>query len=114
MRALDSNSAWLGDVRPLLIARDLVSNVVEDASQQLQESGLAIALGIVGVAILAVLVSNKANTVGVIQALASGFGNSLSVAVSPVTGSTVSPNLSYPSNTVSGDYVLTPKFPVSS
>jgi len=52
---------------------------------------------IIGVAILALLVSNKANTVGVIQAAASGFGNALSVAVSPVTGASVTPNLSYPS-----------------
>lgn len=58
----------------------------------------SIAVLIVGVAILAVIVSTKSNTVGVIQAAASGFGNALSVAVSPVTGATVTPNLSYPTN----------------
>lgn len=55
-------------------------------------------VAIVGVAIVAVLVSNKSNTVGVIQAAASGFGNALNVAVSPVTGSSVAGNLSYPSS----------------
>lgn len=53
-------------------------------------------VAILTVAIVAVLVSNKANTVGVIQAAASGFGNALNVAVSPVTGSNVQGNLSYP------------------
>lgn len=61
------------------------------------ETFYSIAALIAGVAILSVLVSNKANTVGVIQSLASGFGNSLAVAQSPVTGASVTPNLSYPS-----------------
>ena len=64
----------------------------------LVEAGVTIALAIVGLAILSVLVSKNANTTGVIQSLASGFGNSLAVAQSPVTGASVTPNLSYPSS----------------
>ena len=56
-----------------------------------------IAALVIGVAILSVLVSTKSNTTGVIQAAASGFGNILSVATSPVTGGGSAPNLSYPS-----------------
>lgn len=56
-----------------------------------------IATAIVGVAILAVLVSRNSQTAGVIQAAASGFSNALGVAVSPVSGGAVSLNLGYPS-----------------
>lgn len=42
---------------------------------------------IVGVAIIAVLVSKNANTSQVIQTTFSGFGSALATAVSPVTGS---------------------------
>lgn len=52
---------------------------------------------IVAVAIVALLVSPKAQTASVIQASASGLGNTLGVAESPVTGATYSINLSYPS-----------------
>lgn len=61
------------------------------------ESIVAIATAIIGVAILAVLVSRKSNTTGVIQAFGSAFNNALGVAVSPVTGATTAPNLGYPS-----------------
>lgn len=61
------------------------------------EAGVTIALAIVGLAIVSVLVSKNANTTGVIQSLASGFGNSLAVAQSPVSGAKVTPVLSYPS-----------------
>jgi len=60
------------------------------------ESIVTIFSAIVGVAIIAILISKKSNTTGVIQAFGSAFGNSLAVAVSPVTGSNVTPNLSYP------------------
>lgn len=50
------------------------------------------------VAIIAVIVSKKANTANVIQAAASGFNNGLAVAVSPVTGATSRPVLAYPNN----------------
>ena len=53
---------------------------------------------IVAVAIMALLLSKKANTIGIIQASASGLGNDLGVAESPVTGATYSINLSYPSS----------------
>jgi hypothetical protein len=66
------------------------------------EAGVTIGLAIVGLAIVATLVSNKANTTGVIQAGASGFGNSLAVAMSPVTGAQTNINLSYPGNTMNG------------
>jgi hypothetical protein len=48
---------------------------------------ITVATAIVGVAILAVLVSNRANTAGVIKAASSGFAQSIGAAVSPVTGS---------------------------
>lgn len=62
----------------------------------LVEGAITIALMIGGIALAAVLVSRNANTAGVIQAGASGLGNNLAVAESPVTGATVMPNLSYP------------------
>lgn len=46
----------------------------------------SILTAIIGVAILSVLVSQNSNTTGVIQAITSGFGSILSVAVSPVSG----------------------------
>lgn len=61
------------------------------------ETVVTIATAIVGVAILAVIVSRKSNTAGVIQAAGSAFGNALGVAVSPVSGSNVNLNLGYPS-----------------
>lgn len=63
----------------------------------LTEGIITIALMIGGIALAAVLVSRNSNTTGVIQASASGFGNDLAVAASPVTGASVSPNLGYPS-----------------
>lgn len=47
---------------------------------------VAIFTAIVGVAIIAVLVSKNANTSNVISGLFSGFGNLVKTAVSPVTG----------------------------
>ena len=46
-----------------------------------------IALAIVGIAILAVLVSRNANTSQVIQSATSGFSQSILAAEAPVTGS---------------------------
>ena len=51
---------------------------------------------IVAVAIVALLVSKNANTAGVIQATASGLGNNLGVAESPVTGASYHIDLAYP------------------
>lgn len=45
-----------------------------------------VATAIIGLAIIAVLVSQNAQTSGVIQSAASGFGNVISAAVGPVTG----------------------------
>lgn len=54
--------------------------------EQLITSVVSVALAIVGVAIIAVLVSKNANTTGVIQASSSGFSQALGTALSPVTG----------------------------
>lgn len=64
----------------------------------LTDSVVTIALAIVGLAIIAVLVSRNAQTPSVIQASASGFGNSLAVAEAPVTGANTPIDLSYPSD----------------
>lgn len=66
---------------------------------QLTEMIVTIASAIVGLAIIAVLVSKNANTSGVIQAAGSAFGNSLGVAESPVTGATYQISLAYPNDT---------------
>ena len=63
---------------------------------QITEAVVTIALAIVGLAIIAVLVSRKAQTPAVIQAAASGFNNSLAVAEAPVTGAVANPVLAYP------------------
>lgn len=42
-------------------------------------------LAIVGVAVLAVIVSKNSNTSGVIQAVGQGFSQALGAAISPVT-----------------------------
>lgn len=62
------------------------------------EAAVTIALAVIGLAIVSVLVSRNANTVGVIQAGASGLANNVAVAESPVTGVQVQPNLNYPSS----------------
>ena len=63
---------------------------------QLTEMIVTIATAIVGLAIVAVLVSKNSNTAQVIQAGASGFNNAIGVAIAPVTGASYSPVLSYP------------------
>ena len=60
------------------------------------ESIVTILVAIIGVAILAVIVSRKSNTAGVIQAAASGFGNILGVAVNPINDARLPLNLNYP------------------
>lgn len=47
---------------------------------------VTIATAIVGIAIIAVLVSNNAQTANVIQSATSGFAADIAAAVSPVTG----------------------------
>jgi PRD1 phage membrane DNA delivery len=53
---------------------------------QVISSVVTVATAIVGVAILAVLVSKQANTAQVLQAATGGFAQDLSAAVSPITG----------------------------
>ena len=48
---------------------------------------VTVLMAIVGVAIIAVLVSKNANTTGVITAGSQGFSGALGTALSPVTGS---------------------------
>lgn len=55
-------------------------------ADHLFSSIVTIATAIVGVAILAVLVSKQANTAQVISAATGGFAQDLSAAVSPVSG----------------------------
>jgi hypothetical protein len=55
-------------------------------SEQLLSSVTTVLLAIVGVAIIAVLVSKNANTTGVISAGGSAFSTDLGTALSPVTG----------------------------
>lgn len=62
------------------------------------EAIVTVLTGIIGVAILAVLVSRKSNTTGVIQAFGSAFSNALGIAEAPITNASYTPNLSYPSN----------------
>lgn len=52
-----------------------------------------IAAGIIGVAIIAVLVSNKSQTGNVLGAAGSAFANALSAATGPVTGAVSAPNV---------------------
>ncbi len=68
-------------------------------SDELMRSITSIAVAIVGLAVLAVIVSKNSNTTNVIQASASVFSNSIATAISPVTGASVNPVLSYPGNT---------------
>lgn len=53
----------------------------------------SVAAAIIGVAIIAVLVSNNAQTANVIQSATTGFANDLTAAVSPVTGNSATPNV---------------------
>lgn len=62
------------------------------------EAVTTVLIAIVGVAIIALIISPKAKTSQVIQATASGFGNSLAVAMTPVTGENVNINTQYPNS----------------
>jgi PRD1 phage membrane DNA delivery len=68
------------------------------------EAIVTIATAIVGLAIVAVLVSKKAQTPAVIQASGSAFSNALAVAEAPVTGASMNINLSYPGTDFSGSF----------
>lgn len=53
----------------------------------IQETVVTIATAIVGLAILATLVSQRANTAGVIRSAGGAFTDALQAATAPVTGS---------------------------
>jgi hypothetical protein len=55
-------------------------------SNELITSTVTVLTAIVGLAVIAVLVSKQANTSGVIQAGGSAFTSSIAAAVAPVTG----------------------------
>lgn len=65
---------------------------------QVTETILTVATAIVGVAILSVLVSRRAQTPQVIQAAGSAFSNALGAAMTPVTGQSAQLNLGYPTS----------------
>lgn len=54
---------------------------------------MTVATGIIGLAIIAIVVSNKASTKNVITAAGSALATDISAAVSPVTGSSASTGL---------------------
>lgn len=72
----------------------------------------AIGLGIIAVALTAVIVSRKSQTPAVIQASGSAFGNSLAVAEAPVTGAQTRIDLSYPNSSGLGYFGFSPQFDV--
>jgi PRD1 phage membrane DNA delivery len=53
---------------------------------------VTVATAIIGVAIIAVLVSNRAQTAGVIGAATTGLANDITAAVAPVSGASASVN----------------------
>lgn len=61
-------------------------------SDHLIQSLVTIATAIIGVAIIAVLVSQRANTAGVVTSAGAALANDISAAVAPVTGATAQIN----------------------
>lgn len=59
----------------------------------ISEPIVTVLVGLVGLAMVAVLVSNKANTSNVIGSIGGAFSNAVSAAVSPVTGNSAAPNV---------------------
>jgi hypothetical protein len=68
------------------------------------ETLTTIALAIVGLGVVSVLVSKKAQTPQVIQSAGSAFSNALGVAESPVTGASYQIDLSYPGQDMTGSF----------
>ena len=62
------------------------------------EGLIAVVTAIIGVGILALLISKQSNTSSVIQSFGAAFTNALGVAESPVTGSSFTPSASYPTS----------------
>lgn len=67
------------------------------------EALTTVLIAIVGVAVIALIISPKAKTSQVIQATASGFSNSLATAMTPVTGENVDIDTSYPASSAFGN-----------
>lgn len=61
--------------------------------REIFEPIVTIIAGVIGVAIIAVLVSQRAQTANVFAAAGGAFSNILSTAVSPVTGNAATPNV---------------------
>jgi len=61
--------------------------------REIFEPIVTILAGVIGVAIIAVLVSSKAQTGNVLAAAGGAFSNVLSAATAPVTGSSAAPNV---------------------
>jgi hypothetical protein len=70
----------------------------------LTEGIITIALAGFTLAVISVLVSKKANTAADIQAAASGEGNIILAATSPVTGNAPTGSLAYPSNALGSTF----------
>jgi len=68
------------------------------------EALVTIAVAIVGLGVVATLVSKNAQTPQVIQSAGSAFSNALGTAESPVTGTQVSLDLSYPGTNLSNSF----------
>jgi PRD1 phage membrane DNA delivery len=66
--------------------------------REIFEPVVTIIAGVIGVAIIAVLVSQRAQTANVFAAAGGAFSNILSTAVSPVTGAAATPNVNAGSN----------------
>jgi len=62
-------------------------------NRELFEPIVTVLVGIVGVAMVAILVSNKSQTGNVLAAGGGAFANAISAAVSPVTGNAAAPNV---------------------
>lgn len=61
--------------------------------REIFEPVVTILSGIIAIAIIAVLVSQKSNTSGVFAAAGGAFSNAVSAAVSPITGNSAAPNV---------------------
>lgn len=68
------------------------------------ESVTTILVAVIGLGTMAILVSKNAQTPAVIQASASGFGNILGAAESPVTGASINYNMTYPGTDMSASF----------
>lgn len=60
------------------------------------EAAVTIVLALVALALASVVISKNSNFPADVQAVSSGLGNNIATAISPVTGASVTANLSYP------------------